>query len=242
VDAPLRFAVDINDLHYSYGDGREALRGVTLRIDAGEHVGLVGPNGAGKSTLMLHLNGVLRGKGEVSVFGLSMADGNLRAIRRQVGLVFQDPHDQLFSPTVFEDVAFGPLNMGLPEETVRSRVRTALETVGMTGAEARPPHHLSIGEMKRVALACVLAIKPQLLVLDEPTSNLDPQGRAEFVRLLRGLPATKIVASHDLEVVAALCERTVVLDGGQIAADGATAAVLSDRALLAQHGLLGDLD
>jgi cobalt/nickel transport system ATP-binding protein len=229
--------ISIRDLSFTYPDGTCGLRKVSLVVYAGENVAIVGPNGAGKSTLLLHLNGVLRGDNTVEICGIPVRDGNLKEIRKKVGLVFQDPDDQLFSLTVFEDVGFGPMNMGYSEAEVKERVAKALELVGMGGYENRSPHHLSIGEKKRVAIATVLALTPELLVLDEPTSNLDPRSKWSLVALLKRLPVTKIIATHDLDLVRALCHRVVVLDRGEVVADGATEAILSDSALLKAHGL-----
>ena len=233
----MHHTLDIQDLHFSYPDGRKALRGVSLLINPGEKTALVGPNGSGKSTLLLHLNGILRGEGEVHVCGKELTDESLRQIRALVGLVFQDPDDQLFSQSVYEDVAFGPLYMGLPKEGIAQKVRQALEDVGMIGSEERVPHHLSEGEKKRVAIATVLSMDPEVLVLDEPTAGLDPRGRRELIQLLRGLPQTMLVATHDMRMVAELFERTVIIDGGQVVGDGPTAQILAEPHLLERHGL-----
>lgn len=233
-------AVEIRDLSFSYPDGQPGLKHINLIVNVGENVALIGPNGAGKSTLLLHLNGILRGNSTVKIFGLRVEEKNLKEIRRKVGLVFQDPEDQLFSPTVFDDVAFGPMNMGYCESEVRRRVTEALKSVGMTGYEQRSPHHLSIGEKKRIAIATVLSLSPELLVLDEPSSNLDPRSKWNLIGLLRRLPKTKTIATHDLELVKALCQRTVILDKGEIVADGITEKILDDVSLLKAHGLAPD--
>lgn len=233
----MHHTLDIQDLHFSYPDSRKALHGVSLFINPGEKTALVGPNGSGKSTLLLHLNGILRGEGEVHVCGKELTDESLRQIRALVGLVFQDPDDQLFSQSVFEDVAFGPLYMGLPKEGIAQKVRQALEDVGMAGSEKRVPHHLSEGEKKRVAIATVLSMDPEVLVLDEPTAGLDPRGRRELIQLLRGLPQTMLVATHDMRMVAELFERTVIIDGGQVVGDGPTAQIMAEPHLLERHGL-----
>jgi len=231
--------IEVSDLKFSYPDGRQALCGVDLSIAPGEKVGLVGPNGAGKSTLMLHLNGILRAiSGSVAVCGQPVDDEHLAYIRRAVGLVFQDPDDQLFSPTVFEDVAFGPMYMGLSRVEVAQRVQTALAGVGMEQAGERVPHHLSGGEKKRVAIASVLAMEPEILVLDEPTAGLDPRARRELINLLRQLPQTMLVSTHDLWMVQELFARSAVIDGGRIVADGPTQILLSTPDLLEQHGLV----
>lgn len=230
-------AIEIRGLSYSYPSGAHALRGVDLTIDEGESAALIGPNGAGKSTLVLHLNGILPGSDCVRVCGMEVSRPNLKAIRRRVGLVFQDPDDQLFMPTVFDDVAFGPINMGLSEQEVRGRVSRALAQVGMTGSEDRAPYHLSGGEKRRVAIATVLSMDTQIMVMDEPTSNLDPRSRGELIELLNGLEMTKIVVSHDLDMVAQVCQRVILLDQGKVVADGSAAVVLSDQAVLAEHGL-----
>ncbi|MES0343556.1 MAG: ATP-binding cassette domain-containing protein [Anaerolineales bacterium] len=233
----MHHTLDIQDLHFSYPDGRKALRGVSLFINPGEKTALVGPNGSGKSTLLLHLNGILHGEGEVHVCGKELTDESLRQIRALVGLVFQDPDDQLFSQSVYEDVAFGPLYMGLPKEELVQKVRQALEDVGMAGSEERVPHHLSEGEKKRVAIATVLSMDPEVLVLDEPTAGLDPRGRRELIQLMRGLPQTMLVATHDMRMVAELFERTVIIDEGQVVGDGPTAQILAEPHLLERHGL-----
>jgi cobalt transport protein ATP-binding subunit len=233
----MHHTIEVHDLSFAYPDGSPALRGVDLHIAPGEKVALVGPNGAGKSTLILHLNGILRGQGQVQVCGLPIADENLGRIRAAVGVVFQDPDDQLFSPSVGEDVAFGPTYMGLTEQEVDRRVRQALESVGMAGSEARVPHHLSGGEKKRIAIATVLAMEPEILVLDEPTAGLDPRGRRGLIRLLSELPQTMLVSTHDLRMVQELFARTIVLDQGRVVADGPTPDLMSDAALLAAHGL-----
>lgn len=230
--------IRIDKLSFSYPDGRQALAEVNLVISKEESVGIVGPNGAGKSTLLLHLNGILRSdNGAVKVLGRPVDDKNLRWIRNKVGLVFQDPDDQLFSPSVFDDVAFGPINMGYNASEVRQAVTRALEWVGMTGYEERSCHHLSFGEKKRVSIATVLAMNPEILVLDEPTSNLDPVGKWSLISLLKKLPVTKIVASHDIEMLKALCQRIIVMNNGQVTAEGTSESVLSDKQLLATHGL-----
>jgi len=230
--------IEIKGLSHTYPDGHQALREIDLVVHVGESVAFVGPNGAGKSTLLLHLNGILRSNdGAVKVLGLPVKDKHLKWIRSKVGLVFQEPEDQLFSPTVFDDVAFGPLNLGCSEDETRRRVRRALQQVGMSGSGDRSPYHLSVGEKKRVAIATVLTMGPEVLALDEPTSNLDPRGRWELIELLLRLPLTKVIASHDLEMVRALCERTILLDEGRVVADDVTPRILSDLSLLASHGL-----
>jgi len=237
VDTALETAVEVTGLRFAYPDGVEALRGVNLRVRRGEKVALLGPNGAGKSTLLLHLNGILRGKGQVRIAGVLLRPDNLAQVRAQVGLVFENPDDQLFSPTVLEDVAYGPLYMGLSHEDVLERARRALAQVGMTGFEERSPHHLSLGQKKRIAIATVLSMDPAILALDEPTASLDPGARRELIHLLRELPQTMIVSTHDIPLVRDLLPRTLVMDGGVIVADGETQAILSDSALLAAHGL-----
>ncbi|OMQ14798.1 cobalt ABC transporter ATP-binding protein [Modestobacter sp. VKM Ac-2676] len=228
----------VDDLAFAYPDGHQALFGVDLRIEPGERVALLGPNGAGKTTLVLHLNGILRGgRGRVEVGGLPVTERSLQEVRRRVGIVFQDPDDQLFMPTVGEDVAFGPRNLGLPEPEVERRVADALGAVRMADAVDRPPHHLSFGQRRRVAVATVLSMQPEVLVLDEPSSNLDPAGRRELAEVLQALPVTMLMVTHDLPYALQLCPRSVVLDGGVIVADGATRELLADTALLAAHRL-----
>jgi cobalt/nickel transport system ATP-binding protein len=225
------------DLRYRYPDGREALRGVNLAVDHGERVAVLGPNGAGKTTFVYHLNGLLRGQGRLEVAGLEVEDGTLRELRPRVGLVFQDPDDQLFMPTVREDVAFGPLNMGEPPSAVEARVDETLRSVRMEHVAERPPHQLSMGERRRVAIATVLAMQPQLLVLDEPTANLDPRARRELLEVLTTIERTMLVVTHDLPFAAQLCERAVILSRGRIVADGACTRILADGDLLAAHDL-----
>lgn len=228
----------IEHLHFRYPDGFEALKGIDLAIAAGEKVAVVGPNGAGKSTLLLHLNGIFEpSHGSIRVGDLVVDRSTVRRVRARVGVVFQDPDDQLFSPTVFEDVAFGPLHMGVPNEDIHHRVERALAAVGMTGFERRMPHRLSLGQRKRVALATVLSMDPQVLVFDEPSAGLDPRGRREFIKLLRGMSHTIVASTHDMRLVADVFERVVMMDDGLIVADGSTASILSDDRLLEAHGL-----
>ncbi len=229
--------LQVQDLHFAYPDGHEALRGVTLNLCEGEKVALVGPNGAGKSTLMLHFNGILGRGGSVRVAGLPVDDPNLPVIRALVGLVFQNPDDQLFSPTVFEDVAFGPLHMGLPEAEVHQRVQEALAVVQMEDFRERLSHHLSVGQKKRIAIATVLSMRPQILVLDEPSAGLDPRARRSLINFLRDLPITMLVSTHDLHMVRDLFPRMIIMDDGLIVADGPTHILLEDQALLEAHGL-----
>ncbi|MEW9528877.1 energy-coupling factor ABC transporter ATP-binding protein [Microbispora sp. NPDC049125] len=231
-------SLKVSGLAYAYPDGTQALFGVDLTIGRGERVALLGPNGAGKTTLVMHLNGILTaGHGSVEVAGLPVRKDTLREIRRRVGLVFQDPDDQLFMPTVREDVAFGPANLGLKGEELDRRVRDALDKVGMIDAIDRPPHHLSFGQRRRVAVATVLAMEPEIVVLDEPSSNLDPASRRELAGILRDLDVTVLMVTHDLPYALELCERAMILSGGVIAADGPTAALLSDGDLLSAHRL-----
>ncbi len=229
--------LDIKDLHFSYPDGFQALQGVNLSLCEGEKVALVGPNGAGKSTLMLHLNGILGTDSPVTIAGMAVEKSNLPMIRALVGLVFQNPDDQLFSPTVFDDVAFGPLHMGLPEDEVYSRVEEALKAVQMSGFGERLSHHLSMGQKKRIAIATVLAMHPQILVLDEPSAGLDPRSRRSLINFLKELPITMLVSTHDLRMVQDLFPRMVIMDEGKIAADGLTNELLRDEKLLTAHGL-----
>lgn len=228
--------VDIRELCFAYGE-HQILRQVSLQVNAGSKVALLGPNGAGKSTLLLHLNGILQGQGRITIDGLELSPANLGRIRQKVGLVFQDPDDQLFCPTVFEDVAYGPLYEGLPADEVEQRVQQALDAVGMVQASGRSPHQLSGGEKKRVALATVLSMRPALLALDEPTNGLDPRARRALIELLRGLPNTMLVATHDLAMLKELLPEALVMDEGQVVYQGPTEQLLADAQLLERHGL-----
>ena len=231
-------SLDVRGLAFAYPDGHQALFGVDLSIGRGERVALLGPNGAGKTTLVLHLNGILTaGAGSVAVAGLPVAKDNLQEIRRRVGIVFQDPDDQLFMPTVRDDVAFGPENLGISGSELDDRVHEALRTVGMDAFADRPPHHLSFGQRRRVAVATVLSMGPEILVLDEPSSNLDPASRRELAEVLTALDVTVLMVTHDLPYALELCPRSVVLSGGVIVADGQTRALLTDDDLLAEHRL-----
>jgi energy-coupling factor transporter ATP-binding protein EcfA2 len=249
--------LELRDLSFHYPDGRFALRNISFSLAPNESVGLVGPNGAGKSTLLLHLNGILPSRGQyehhhhhlsddmhthsaeprVWVEGLAATEANLPQIRRRVGLLFQDPDDQLFCPSVMEDVMFGPLNLGHKTAVAREIAARSLAAVGLAGYDSRLPHHLSFGERKRVCLAGVLACDPMILALDEPTSNLDPRGRRQFMNILRELPAVKVIATHDLEMVLELCSRVILLDEGRVHADAPAHDVLANDRLLTEHGL-----
>jgi cobalt/nickel transport system ATP-binding protein len=229
--------IKVSDLHFAYPDEHVALRGVSFNLCEGDKVALVGPNGAGKSTLMLQLNGILDGRGGIEIGGMRLTRDNLPVIRAMVGLVFQNPDDQLFSPTVFEDVAFGPLHMGLPEDEVLARVDSALEAVRMSSYRERLSHHLSVGEKKRIAIATVLSMNPKILILDEPSAGLDPRARRTLINLLRELPITMLVSTHDIRMVQELFPRTIVMDDGRIVADGMTKEILEDENFLNEHGL-----
>jgi cobalt/nickel transport system ATP-binding protein len=230
--------LDVRGLAYAYPDGHQALFGVDLHVHRGERVALLGPNGAGKTTLVLHLNGILAaGAGSVSVSGLAVEKQNLQEIRRRVGVVFQDPDDQLFMGSVRADVGFGPANLGLKGPALEARVMSALEQVGMAAYADRPPHHLSFGQRRRVAVATVLAMEPEILVLDEPSSNLDPASRRELADILKGLDVTVLMVTHDLPYALELCPRSVILEGGSIVADGATYDVLTDDELMRANRL-----
>ncbi len=237
----MSYAIEIDRLSYRYRDGAQALADVSLRLAPGECVGLLGPNGSGKSTLLLHTNGILperdEERGAVRVNGEVIRAAGLGEARRQVGLLFQNPDDQLFCATVREDVAFGPEQLGLAPAAVEARVASALARVGLAGFGPRATHHLSQGEKRRVCLAGVLACEPTVLALDEPTSDLDPRGRREFKALLGGIGATALIATHDLELVAELCPRSILLDRGRVVADGPTLELLDNEALMLEHGL-----
>jgi cobalt/nickel transport system ATP-binding protein len=231
-------SLEVTRLAYAYPDGHQALFGVDLRVERGERVAVLGPNGAGKTTLVLHLNGILfGGLGSVRVAGLEVRNETVREIRRRVGIVFQDPDDQLFMPSVRDDVAFGPANYGVRGQELTDRVDAALAVVGMSAYANRPPHHLSFGQRRRVALATVLVMEPEILVLDEPTSNLDPTSRRELADVLRHLDATILMVTHDLPYALELCDRSVILSNGVIVADADTRDMLADEALLRAHRL-----
>lgn len=234
-------AIEVAGLSFQYPDGTRALSELSFAVEEGECVGLLGPNGSGKSTLLLHLNGLLPerldGDSAVRILGQPIRTESLPEVRRRVGLLFQDPDDQLFCPTVEEDVAFGPQQLGLSNAESATRVARCLAQVGLAGYGKRSTHHLSHGEKRRACLAGVLACDPAVLVLDEPTSDLDPRGRREFKALLRSIPATKLIATHDLELVVELCSRVIVLDGGRLVAQGPTIDILDNEPLMLKHGL-----
>jgi len=230
-------AIRLTGFSYTYEDGTEALRNVSMTVSRGESVALIGRNGSGKTTLLMHLVGILMPGEEVSVAGFPVKKENLKEIRRRVGYVFQDSRDQLFMSTVVEDVAFGPLNMGMSRGEAFERARRALSSVGMAGSGNRIPYHLSGGEMKRVAIATVLAVSPDILVMDEPSSGLDPRARRELAALIRGFSCTRIIASHDLEFVRACTDRVILLNDGRVVADGPAEEIIGDTELLVRNGL-----
>jgi cobalt/nickel transport system ATP-binding protein len=232
-------AIYIQDLFFNYPDGHPALADIHLKIEQGERVALIGPNGAGKSTLLLQFNGILTPlRGSIHIFGIELNKQNLGRIRFLVGQVFQQPDDQLFSPTVYEDVAYGPIYMGLPADEIDARVHEALEAVHMESYAKRVPFHLSTGEKKRISIATVLSMNSKILALDEPTAGLDPRARNDLIWLLEELDQTLVIATHDLDFARQTCQRTVVMDQGQIVADGPSDQVLNDQELLIQHGLV----
>lgn len=229
--------LDIEKLQYSYPDGQSAIKGISLALEPYEKVALVGPNGSGKSTLLLNIIGILQGEGDIRVGGIEVENGNLPLIRSNVGFVFQNPDDQLFSPTVYEDVAFGPLHMGFTEEIVQEKVEQALDLVHMRKYSSRLSYHLSMGEKKRIAIATVLSMEPEILLLDEPTAGLDPRSRRNLIQLLNELPQSMLVATHDLLMVRELFPRIIVLDDGIVVANGETKEILRKKEFLESHGL-----
>lgn len=229
-------AIEVKDLEYFYPDGTKALEGINFCVGEGESLGVIGANGAGKTTLLLHLNGILHGKGSVKINGRKICTENLAAIREDVGLVFQDPDAQLFMPTVFDDVAFGPINMGCCEDDVSRRVQEALMSVDMVHGARKISHHLSFGEKKRVSVATVLSMSPKIFVFDEPTSNLDPKHRHQLIGILKGISMTKVIASHDLDMIMQLTNRVLFLRHGRIVACVATQELLSQISLLEELG------
>jgi cobalt/nickel transport system ATP-binding protein len=240
-DAPVRgTAVTVGSLSYAYPNGHVALRDVNLTIHEGERIALMGPNGAGKSTLLMHLNGIVRShqpRGSIEICGLALNDDNIRQIRALVGVVFQNPDDQLFSPTVYDDVAYGPLYMGLPKAEIRERVERALAAVDMDGFETRMPHQLSLGQRKRISLATVLAMDPRILVLDEPSAGLDPRARRGLIALLETLPQTLIASTHDMRLVRDLFTRAIIMHEGRIVVDAPTSEIIHNEPLLEEYGL-----
>jgi len=230
--------VEFKDVHYQYPDGTAALNGLSFKISHGESVGIVGANGSGKSTLLMHTNGYLLPQtGTITIGDFQLDKKTRQEIRKKVGLIFQNPDDQLFMPTVFDDVAFGPLNLGLSPERVSETVQEALETVGCSALRDKPPHHLSGGQKSAVAIASVIAMQPDILVMDEPASHLDPKSRRALINLLRHFHHTKIIASHDLDLILDICERCIIIKGGKVVADGPTEEILSDRQLLEENNL-----
>lgn len=233
-----RVMIEVDNVHFTYPDGHQVLKGLSCRIEEGEKVALIGPNGAGKSTFMSHLNGVqLPTSGRVAIDGVEVSKSTLKAVRRKVGIVFQDPDDQLFCPTVFDDVAFGPLNLGLPREEIEARVREALAVVGLQGFEERSSFHLSFGERKRLALATVLSYQPDVLVFDEPSTNMDPLNRRNLINWLKETDRTVLLCTHDLDIALEVCNRCLLLVDGRIEADGLSADILYDRELLERNKL-----
>ncbi len=232
------FAIEVEDVHFTYPDGLHVLKGASCSIRKGEKVALIGPNGAGKSTFMSLLNGVsLPTQGRVKIFGSEVVKDNLIEIRRQVGIVFQDPDDQLFCPTVFDDVAFGPLNLGLPRDEIEQRVKEALDTVGLIGYEERSSFHLSFGERKRLALATVLSYQPDILVFDEPSTNMDPLNRRKLIKWLANSDKTILLCTHDLDIALDVCDRCLMLADGHFVADGKASDILYNRQLLEENHL-----
>ena len=233
-----RHIIEFKDVRYRYPDGTEALKGISFLITHGESVGIVGANGAGKSTMLLHMNGhLLPSSGNVTIGDIPLSRKTRPEIRRKAGVLFQDPDDMLFMPTVFDDVAFGPLNLGLAADKVEERVREALRLVNASGLESKSPHNLSGGQKSAVAIAAVIAMEPDILVMDEPAANLDPKSRRAVIELLKSFAHSKIVASHDLDLILDVCERCLVIRGGAIVADGPTASILSNAALLEENNL-----
>lgn len=239
LDEPLKpdQIIEIRNLTFEYPNGHSALRDISLTVKAGEKIALIGQNGAGKSTFLLQLNGILQGSGEILIAGLPVKKQFLKQVRAMVGLVFQSPDDQLFSPTVFDDVAFGPIYMGLPESEIQQRVSQALQDVEMAGFSERITYHLSMGEKKRIAIATVLAMQPEILVFDEPTAGLDPRARRNLIRLIERLPQTLIVATHDLDFARRSFSRVILMNHGQIIADGCPEEILNNAVLLEEQGL-----
>lgn len=230
--------IDFKDVHFAYPDGTEALNGISFRITHGESVGIVGANGAGKSTLISHMNGyLLPAKGSITIGDLQLNKTTINHARKTVGIVFQNPDDQLFMPTVFDDVAFGPLNLGMTEEKVVERVNEALNTVGCLHLKDKPPHHLSMGQKRAVTIAGVISMQPDILVMDEPAASLDPKSRRQLINLLKKFRHTKIIASHDLDLIMDVCERCLVISDGKVAADGASGELLTNEELLEKNNI-----
>ena len=229
--------IEVRNLNFFYPDGNAALKNVSFSVSKGEDLAIIGPNGAGKSTLLLHLNGILRGEGQVNILDQELSKSNIKIIRRKVGIVFQDPNDQLFMPTVFEDIAFGLLNLGLERKDVEGRVDQVLRDLGLEALAEKSPLNLSYGEKKKVSLATILVLEPDILVFDEPTLGLDPGSKRNFIRLLKKLTMTKVLATHDIDLAWELCSKVVVMDNGIIVAEGTWKEILKNRRLLEDHGL-----
>lgn len=230
-------AISVNNLHFTYPDGTKVLNGINLTVNKGESVAIVGPNGAGKSTFLLHLNGILIGDGVVKIFGTQIKKDTLKKVRQKVGIVFQDPDDQLFCPTVYEDVAFGPCNMKLTEKEIKDRVKEALEALNIDKLEGKSAHHLSVGQKKRVAIATVLAMRSDILVFDEPSSNLDPMTKRKLVKAINDIDATKLIVTQDLFLAAELCDRAIIINNGVIVKDSKIEDILADEELLEENNL-----